>query len=225
MAPVAASYFPAPNDWAIMYNNYSGSGLALSVTNSAGGLLQMTSNVSPSAYWQIFPLNNIYYIRNKATGASLQLDVIFSTQAEAYMPSLQPASSSASGQQWNFISDIVNNVEFWNVESGGASGVQLDTYSDTLQPFFEVAGHSGQMWSFSSVGKINDVAFSTVAGVSCLHFTLNKSLLMGAGLGNSCSDQHRSPNCKFYGWFGSLNYPAFESSERGFICTLASLLR
>ena len=88
------------------------------------------------------------------------------------MPSLQSADSSASGQKWNFISDVYNDIEFWNAESEGASGVQLDTYSDTLQPFFEVAGHSGQMWSFSSVGNINDVAFSTVAGVRDLQVFL-----------------------------------------------------
>jgi len=148
-----------------MYNNYTGSGMVLSAISTTGGLLQMTSNVSPSAYWQVFPDNEIYYIRNKATGASLQLDVIFSAEDQAYMPSLQSADSSTPGQQWTFISDVVNDVEFWNVESAGASGVQLDTYSNTLQPFFEAAGHSGQMWSFSSVGNINDVAFSTVAGV------------------------------------------------------------
>jgi hypothetical protein len=165
MPPVVSSYFPAPNDWAIMYNNYTGSGMVLSAISTTGGLLQMTSNVSPSAYWQVFPDNEIYYIRNKATGASLQLDVIFSAEDQAYMPSLQSADSSTPGQQWTFISDVVNDVEFWNVESAGASGVQLDTYSNTLQPFFEAAGHSGQMWSFSSVGNINDVAFSTVAGV------------------------------------------------------------
>ncbi|KAE9372520.1 HET-domain-containing protein [Stipitochalara longipes BDJ] len=185
MPPVATSYFPAPNDWAIMYNNYSGSGLVLSAINPTGGLLQMTSTVSPSAYWQIFPLNNIYYIRNKATGASLQLDAIFSAQDQAYMPSLQSADSSASGQQWNFISDVVNDVQFWNVESGGASGVQLDTYSNTLQPFFEAAGHSGQMWSFSSVGKINDVAFSTIAGVSATTAVTNAAVPTATSTGGS----------------------------------------
>jgi hypothetical protein len=155
------SYFPAPNDWALMYNNYTGAGTYLSAINPSGGLLQMTSNTSPSAYWQIFPSNGVYYIRNKAGGASLQLDVILSNSV--YMPSLQAADIAAKGQQWSFAS----NTPFWIVESAGAgSAVQLDTYSDTLQPFFEVGGHSGQSWSFSSVGKINDVAFSTVGGVA-----------------------------------------------------------
>ncbi len=51
-------------------------------------------------------------------------------------------------------------------KSVAGSAVQLDAYSDTLQPFFEVGGHSGQLWSFSSVAKVNDVAFSTVGGVA-----------------------------------------------------------
>lgn len=162
--PAAMSYFPVPNDWAVMYNNYTGSGTFLAAISPSGGLLQMTSNISPSAYWQILSVNGVNYIRNKAAGASLQLDVILSNQIS--MPSLQKADTSAKGQQWSFLSDVASGTEFWNVESAGASGVQLDTYSDTLQPFFEFGGHSGQMWSFSSVGKVNDVAFSTVAGVS-----------------------------------------------------------
>jgi hypothetical protein len=150
-----------------MFNNYTGAGTFLSAINPSGGLLEMTSDTSPSAYWQVFPLDGVYYIRNKAAGASLQLDVILSNQV--YMPALRAADISAEGQQWDFISDTASGVTFWNVESAGSgTTVQLDTYSDTLQPFFEAGGHSGQMWSFSSVGEINDVAYSTVGGVSVI---------------------------------------------------------
>jgi hypothetical protein len=211
------SYFPAANDWAVMYNNYTGAGTYLSVINPTGGLLQMTSNVSPSAYWQVFPLNGVNYVRNKAAGASLQLDVIISNQV--YMPSLQRTDASAKGQQWSFISDIASGIEFWNLESAAAgSSVQLDTYSDTLQPVFEIGGHSGQMWSFSQVGKINDVAFSTVAGVRSLHICISHKidvliiLVHWVGSSNSFRNEFCSPNCRFTGRHWRLSF------EHCFIC-------
>lgn len=121
----------------------------------------MSAGTSSAAYWQILKIDGAYHIRNKAAGSTFQLDVIYSNQVP--MPSLLREDPSAQGQQWR----VIANSIFYNIESDGpGSNVQLDTYSDTLQPFFENGGHSGQLWSFSSVGLINDATFSTVGGVS-----------------------------------------------------------
>jgi hypothetical protein len=124
----------------------------------------MVTAQSSASYWQFFPLDGYYYLRNEEATSQYQLDITYLN--EVPMPSLQPADISSPSQKW-----IVSaNGDFYSITNSAlSSNLLLDTYSNTLQAFFEQGGHSGQLWSVESAADINNAAYSTLATVSILY--------------------------------------------------------
>ncbi len=157
---------PNSNTWYTLYNNYTGAGSYLSLINSRGGFLQITSQTSTSTNWQFFLLSspaNTYIIRNQASGPFSNLGTIF--QSGSQVPYIEVASASANSSD-----------ELWTLrQNGGSWGIKnvnlgengyVDTYSDTLRPFLDVWDHSGDYWVFTPNGNVDDISYSTVVQVS-----------------------------------------------------------
>lgn len=124
----------------------------LGVFNGTG--LEITNVRSTSTNWQIFPSNNVYYIRNEAAGPQLQLGVIQSTINR--VPKLIKINLSSAEQQWTLQPDA-GGVRLQNVALGDLG--LLSVSKDGTKPFFGEWGNSHKLWNILQGETIYDASF------------------------------------------------------------------
>ena len=148
------SFHPSPTQAYRLTNLFTGYALALDVVNDAGptssGKLQMAASGSFSGqYWHFVPnpssASSTYALYTQFLGPNKRLDVYGDDKTKPHLAD----SGNYSGQIWTISSWGDGTWRLTNDYSG--SGLHLDVYSDTKEPFLGDGDHTGQHWVFTPI--------------------------------------------------------------------------
>jgi hypothetical protein len=155
------------NTWYAVFHHPTEASIVLQLIpgNDNGSLTMLAPDPTlQNYYWQILTFGIYYSFRNRALGASKQLDV-WKNYADTYPDNTHPVmadtSIDAPGQIWQM---TATGDGYWYLTTtANGSNARLDVHEFYPEPFIDTMGgvHMGEYWSFSSIEPINDVAFST----------------------------------------------------------------
>ena len=119
---------------------------------------QKTDAGSSVQQWQMFRFNTSYYVlRSKASGSQGYLNV-----AGDNVPYMANSSISDASMFWKIHPWTDGTFYFTNAANGSAWHMEVEPTSLMALSSNITAPQDGQRFSFSQLGTVNDVAFSTV---------------------------------------------------------------
>jgi hypothetical protein len=136
----------------LLTNDYAGTCKQLAPNGASTSSVMAAASSSDSAeqwYLRLAPLTGYYYMHTRAVGDAQALDV-YNDQDTSSTSLTFAAAGHFTGQYWRF--DFWGHGTYRLSNNFTGTGVSLDTYADTLQPFLDSGDHSGQHWTFGELG-------------------------------------------------------------------------